>query len=273
MGETEALMKVLVTGGTGHLGRALIPQLQQRGHQLRVLARGPGTMQGVEWFVGDLASGKGVAEAVSGVDVVIHAATSSRIAQRGRFGIRDFFHSPTNVDVEGTRLLVDRAVELGVRHFLHISIVGLEHTRSLPYSRVKLAAEDVVCRSRVPWSIARATSFYWLLERLCSNMADGRLLAVPSNVRMQPVSSDDFAVWIAQCATDGGRGRREDYAGPQVLSFREILQQYLDARRIRRRIWNMPLPSRMRMAMERGQIAPADAHRGLMTWREWLART
>jgi uncharacterized protein YbjT (DUF2867 family) len=266
-------MKVLVTGGTGHLGRALVPQLQQRGHQLRVLARVPGTMQGVEWAVGDMASGKGVAEAVSGVDVVVHAATSSRIAQRGRFGIGDFFRSPTNVDVEGTRLLVDRAAECGVRHFLHISIVGLEHTRGLPYSRVKLAAEEVVCHSRVPWSITRATSFYWLLERLCSNMVDGRLLAVPSNVRMQPVSSDDFAGWIAQCATDGGRGRREDYAGPQVLSFREILQQYLDARHMQRRIWNVPIPSRIRMAMERGQTAPADARRGVETWQTWLART
>jgi len=114
---------------------------------------------------------------------------------------------------------------------------------------VKLAAEDVVSGSRVPRSITRATSFYWLLERLCSNMTHGRLLAVPANVGMQPVDSDDFAAWIAQCATDDHRGRREDFAGTRALSFRDILQQYLDAHRMRRKIWRMPLP-----------------------WNEWLAR-
>jgi uncharacterized protein YbjT (DUF2867 family) len=175
------------------------------------------------------------------------------------------------VDVDGTRLLVEHAARSGVSHFLHVSIVGLEHTRRLPYSRVKLAAEDIVTRSPVPWSIVRATGFYWLLHRLCSSMVAGRLLAVPANVRMQPVDSDDFAGWIAECVTDGRRGRREDFAGPQVLSFRDILQQYLDAYGMQRRVWNISLPARLRAALERGQVASGDAHQGVTTWAAWLA--
>lgn len=263
-------MKILLTGGTGHLGRALIPRLQRRGHQLRVLARRPGTTPGVEWIAGDLASGGAIAQAVSGADVVIHAATSSPIAQRGRFRAIDFFRSPSDVDVDGTRLLVEQAEKSGASHFVHVSIVGLEHTRRLPYSRVKLAAEDIVTRSSIPWSITRATGFYWLLHRLCSNMAAGGILAVPANVRMQPVDSDDFAGWIAECATDGRRGRRDDFAGPQVLRFRDVLQQYLDASGTQRRIWNIPVPAGIRAALERGQIASATARRGVTTWEAWL---
>src|SRR5262245_52776914 len=149
-------MRILVTGGTGHLGSALVPLLIQRGAHVRVLARHPGSARDVEWVVGDLVTGQGLAAAVLDVDVVVHAATSSPIAQRGRFSFVDFFRSPTNVDVEGTRSLLEFAARNGVKHFVHVSIVGLEKTKRLPYSRVKLAAEEVVRVSGVPWSILRA---------------------------------------------------------------------------------------------------------------------
>lgn len=263
-------MRILVTGGTGHLGRALVPRLIQRGHQLRVLARRPGTSPDVEWIAGDLASGRGLEEAVAGSDVVIHAATSSPIAQRGKLRIVDFVRSPTNVDVEGTRSLLKRAERNGVSHFVHVSIVGLEETQRLPYSRVKLAAEEAVRQTRVPWSIVRATGFYWLLDRLCASRVKGPFLFVPKDVRMQPVDSSDFANWLAECATSAERGRREDYAGPEVLSMGEILQQYLDAVGLHRTVRNIPLPRAVRAAMERGQTAPA-ARRGTTRWASWLA--
>lgn len=263
-------MKILVTGGTGHLGRALVPRLVESGHRVRVLARTPASARDVEWIAGDLASGRGLAEAVAGVDVVLHAATSSPIAKRGAFRFVDFFRSPTNVDVDGTRALVKLAEQNGIRHFVHVSIVGLEDTKRLPYSRVKLAAEEIVRGSRVPWSIARATPFYWLLERLCVDMTKGRWLFLPGKVRVQPVDSDDFASWVANCAIDAPRGRVEDYAGPEVLTMREVMEQFLAARGVRRAIRNIPLPSCVLEAMERGQTAP-EARRGTTTWKQWLA--
>ena len=78
-------MTVLVTGGTGHLGRAIAALLRRDGHAVRVLARRPGDDPQLEWLRGDLATGHGVAEAVSGVETVIHAATNSPAAQRGGF--------------------------------------------------------------------------------------------------------------------------------------------------------------------------------------------
>lgn len=133
-------MTILVTGGTGHLGRAVVTQLKERGHQVRVLARRPGGDPAVEWVQGDLATGEGVAAAVAGVKTVIHAATNSPAAQRGGFRALDFFRSPTDVDIDGTTALLDAAERAGVDHLIHVSIVGLPHLARLnPYSRVKLA--------------------------------------------------------------------------------------------------------------------------------------
>jgi uncharacterized protein YbjT (DUF2867 family) len=265
-------MKILVTGGTGHLGGELVPQLLQRGHRLRLLARRPGPTRDVEWIAGDLASGQGVADAAAGMDIVIHAATSSPIAQRGKLQIGDFFGSPTNVDVAGTRALLESAKRHGVSHFVQVSIVGLEDTQRLPYSRVKLAAENEVRRAGVPWSIARATPFYWLLDRMCSNRVNGPLLLLPKAMRTQPVNSGDFASWLAECALSAERGRRPDYAGPEVLTMGEIMQQYLDVRGIQRKIRNLPLPRGVLASLERGQVAPA-ARLGTTTWASWLQAT
>lgn len=266
-------MKILITGGTGHLGRAIVGLLREEGHQVRVLARRPGGDPNVDWVRGDLGTGEGVAAAAAGVDTVIHAATNSPAARRGGLRPLDFVRSPTDVDVAGTQALLAAAEEAAVEHFVHISIVGLEHMARLsPYSRVKIAAEELVRNSPVPWSIVRASGFYWLLDRMLANMVKRRVLLLPAEVRMQPVDSDDFARFVVACLSDGRRGEREDFAGPETLTMRELAEQYLAARGLRRRIWKAPLPRRFASALEAGSTSPA-ARRGATTWAEWLRRS
>src|SRR3954447_22465156 len=116
---------VLVTGGTGHLGRDLVERVVRDGHRVRVFARSARRETSVEWAIGDLATGEGLQPALQGVDTVINAATFSPIARRGGIRPVDFFKSPTAVDVEGTERLLALCREAGIRHFLHVSIVGL----------------------------------------------------------------------------------------------------------------------------------------------------
>src|SRR5205814_5450169 len=104
-----------------------------------------------------LATGEGLGEALAEVDGVVHSATNSPAAQRGSFRLRDFLRSPRDVDVNGTSALLAAAEHARVDFFVHVSIVGLEHLKRVPYSRRKLQAEHLVRRSHVPWSIARAT--------------------------------------------------------------------------------------------------------------------
>ncbi|MBT2368934.1 NAD(P)H-binding protein [Streptomyces sp. ISL-10] len=141
---------VLVTGGTGHLGRDLIGLLKP-GYRVRVLARSRGTDPDVEWVRGDLAAGAGagIREAVSGVRTVVHAATWSPAARRGYLLPTDFWRSPPDVDVHGTHRLLDEAARAGVGHFAYVSIVGVDRPR-LPYLRLKHEAEELVRAGKFP---------------------------------------------------------------------------------------------------------------------------
>src|SRR5689334_20784682 len=117
-------MRILVTGGTGHLGRAIVARLLEQGHAVRVLARQPGNDLSIDWARGDLSTGAGLEHAVGGgIETIIHAATHSPIAQRGALRAVDLFRSPTEVDVQGTAALLKAAARANVHHFLHISIV------------------------------------------------------------------------------------------------------------------------------------------------------
>jgi uncharacterized protein YbjT (DUF2867 family) len=91
----------------------------------------------------------------------------------------------------------------------------------VPYASVKIAAEELVRSSPVPWSIVRATGFYWLLDRLLAGMTRRRVVFLPAGVSMQPVDSDDFADYVVETATGGPRGERQDFVGPDTLTMRE----------------------------------------------------
>jgi uncharacterized protein YbjT (DUF2867 family) len=264
-------MNILVTGGTGHLGRPIVARLAQGGHRVRVLARKPEDDAGVEWIRGDLATGEGVAGAVAGAEVVVHAATNSPAAQRGRYRPGDFFRSPSDVDVEGTRALLEAAEQTGVEHFVHVSIVGLPQMARVPYARVKIAAEELVRRSPIPWSIVRATGFYWLLDRLLAGMTRRRVVLLPAGVSTQPVDSDDFADYVVETATGGPQGERQDFVGPETLTMRDLTEQYLAARGLQRRIWEAPVPRGVKAAL--GAHKSSDARLGSTTWAQWLRRS
>src|SRR6476661_1815773 len=156
------MQRVLVTGGTGTLGRAVVDTFVKRGYTVRVMSRQarPPHAPDVEWAQADLATGQGLAAAVAGVDTIIHAATNSpastapakapaRIgaaATPAGFGrVRDAFGGgkAESVDVAGTERLLAAARRAGVGHFIYVSIVGIEHV-PLAYYRHKLAAEALV---------------------------------------------------------------------------------------------------------------------------------
>jgi uncharacterized protein YbjT (DUF2867 family) len=140
----------------------------------------------------------------------------------------------------------------------------------MPYARRKLEAEEIVTRSNLRWSIVRATGFYWLLGRMFDTMLGHRMLALPPRVRMAPVDSDEFAQFILEGIADGRPGEREDFAGPQTLTMIELMQQYLDARGIDRRIHHAPLPARVQEALTASSTPAAGARVGTATWSRWL---
>src|SRR5438067_2100251 len=131
------MANVLVTGGTGDLGRAVVAQLLAHHHTPRVLSRQthPELPSGVEALFGDLTTGSGLREAVEGGDAIIHCASSPQGAQA--------------TDIGGTRMLVQAAHEAGLSHFVYVSIVGVDRSPA-PYYRAKHEAESIIAQSGLP---------------------------------------------------------------------------------------------------------------------------
>lgn len=119
-------MNVLVTGGTGTLGRHVVTKLRDAGHRTRILSRRP--KGHVDTVQGDLATGAGLLEALSGMDAIIHAASATTDFLRARA-----------TDVAGTRRLLTLARDANIRHVVFVSIVGMEGV-GYPYYKTKLAA-------------------------------------------------------------------------------------------------------------------------------------
>ncbi|WP_245273402.1 NAD(P)H-binding protein [Mesorhizobium sp. WSM3224] len=255
-----------MTGGTGHLGRDLVPELTISGHDVRLLARKPQPETSVEWVQGDLATGAGLDEALSGIDTVIHAATLSPIAKRG-MRLADFFSSPADVDIDGTRRLLAASQHARIAHFVFVSIVGLEGS-TLPYSRVKLTGERLVRASPLSWSVIRATPFYYLLKQMLEGLKWLPVWLLPSSPS-NPVDTRDVASYLAQAVVDGERGMRPEIGGPEVMPFSTFARQYRDTLGLRRLV--LPLPVSRRMSRAMGLVETTE-RLGQRRWVDWLSQ-
>jgi uncharacterized protein YbjT (DUF2867 family) len=169
-GETS-MPNVLVTGGAGRLGRKVVKELTATGYRERIMSRKPqpaNLLSATEWAQADLETGQGIADAVTGIDVVVHAASSP-------------FKHTRQIDIDGTRLLLEQARAAGVAHVIYISIVGIDR---IPYSyyHAKLAAEELVKNNGIPWSLLRATQFHYLVDLFFQAATKLPALPIPGKV-------------------------------------------------------------------------------------------
>jgi uncharacterized protein YbjT (DUF2867 family) len=266
-GKLKTMDTVLITGGTGHLGRDLVSRLKGS-YRIRVVARSAGSDPDVEWIRGDLATGEGIADAVVGTQTLIHAATLSPAARRGFFVPKDLWTSPSEVDREGTSRLLDLAAAAGVGHILYVSIVGIDRPR-VPYLRRKLEAEYLVRQGPIPWSIARATQFHWLLDRMFGKMARLPLVPLP-DLQVEPVDTTDFADYLVESVGQGPDGRLDDFGGPEVLTFSEAFDQWRHIRDGSVRTMRVPLPAAATNAAAAMSLSDPSSRHGTITWAEWL---
>jgi uncharacterized protein YbjT (DUF2867 family) len=219
-------MRVLVTGGTGMLGRQVVARLRdQRVDEVRALSRAaaPGRVQG------DLETGDGLAEAVRDVDAIVHCATAG-----------DMLH-PTR-DLAQTRNLL--AAADGARpHVVYISIVGVDQ---IPFGlyRAKHACERMVASSGLPWTVLRATQFHELILMLAMITTRAPVGVTLRGWRSQPVDVAEVADRLAELALGTPAGRVADLGGPRVESIAELTRAYLAATGRQRPVLELPVPGR-----------------------------
>jgi len=253
---------ILLTGGTGTLGTRLAPLLVAGGARVRVLSRGTGAAaDGVELATGDLTTGAGVEAAVAGVDVVVNCAGT------------------TTGDDAKARTLVDAARRAGVRHLVHISVVGADRVpvagrvdrAMFGYFESKLATERVVAGSGLPWTTLRATQFHDLVLTTVRGLTKLPVVPVPSGMRAQPVDTGEVAARLAELAFGPPSGLVRDLAGPRVYTMAEVVRGYLRARGRRRLLVPVRLPGGAARAVREGALLGPDAVLGKRTWEDFLA--
>lgn len=239
---------VLVTGGTGVLGSYLVPRLRARGHDVRALSRhsaGAGAVRG------NVRTGEGVAAAVAGCDVVVHAATNLR-----RF---------RSTEVDGTRHVAEAASKAGA-HLIYVSIVGVDRHR-MPYYKAKWAAEQVVEASGAEWTIQRATQFHDLLDGFLGYP----VFPMPRRTPFQPIDAGEVADALVQLVDAGPTGRAPDVGGPEVLTIKELNE--IRTRITGKRTLIVPVPRVWFVGdWVDGRHLLSDGITGRMTWEEWLSR-
>jgi uncharacterized protein YbjT (DUF2867 family) len=252
-------MHVLVTGGTGALGREVTKQLIDAGHRVRILSRKQG--DGDDWVQGDLVTGAGLELAVKDIDAIVHAASDAAHPRRYQA-----------TDVLGTRRLLAMAREARVGHAVYISIVGMEGV-AYPYYKSKLAAEAVLRENLVPWSILRATQFHTLMEIFLGAMSKlPRLATVPFNWQFQPVDTSDVARRLVEVVTDKPAGMLPDFGGPEVRDFKSLAASWLRLRKPSKRLVNLWLPFNFSRQVAAGRLLCPEHRDGTVTFEQYLSR-
>ena len=255
---------ILVTGGTGTLGRHVVRRLRDVGNNVRVLSRSSHEAEdGIQFMSGDLATGEGIEAAVDGIETIVHLAGSAK-------GDED----------KARNLVRGASSQTRLPHLVYISVVGADRIPMVSrvdramfgYFESKRAAERMVEDSGLPWTALRATQFHDLMLTVARQLAKLPVTPVPAGFRIQPVEVDEVAARLVELTLGEPAGMVPDMGGPRVYGAAELLRGYLRASKRRRRpivpVW---LPGKAaRVFRDGGNLAPEQAV-GHRTWEEFLA--
>lgn len=245
-------------GANGTLGRAVVERAMARGHEIVAVTRGAPkrTFLRAVHRSADVLTGEGVAEALAGADVVVNAVNARRGARR--------------LLVDGTRRLLDTAEQAGVKHYVAISIVGIDQV-PMKYYAVKLQEERVVESAKIGWSLLRATQFHDLVDTMFARSSRYGMLLAPPGAKLQPIDVNEVAAAVVEAAEAGPSKRVPDVGGPEILAVRELARQWLMATKRARLIMPTPLLGRLGKRMREGALCAPDRAVGKKTFSEWLA--
>jgi uncharacterized protein YbjT (DUF2867 family) len=252
---------VLVTGGAGRLGSKVVKELAATGYRVRIMSRKPqppNVLSTTEWAQADLETGQGIADAVIGINVVVHAASSP-------------FKHTRQIDIDGTRLLFEQSRVAGVAHVIYISIVGIDR---IPYAyyRAKLAAEELVQKSGISWSLLRATQFHYLVNLFFQAATKLPLVTfLPTDLQCQSIAESEVAIRLCELVAAGPRGRLPDLGGPEVMTAGEMAHTWLKLRGFHRLVLPLHAPGKVAQGFRCGfNTCPDQPVRGRITWTEWV---
>ena len=209
-------MKIVVIGGTGLIGSKLVQNLRERGHD--VLAAAPST--GVNSITRE-----GLAQAMDGADIVVDVANAPSWEDQA---VLDFFET-------SSRNLLAAEAAAGVRHHVALSVVGSERLPENGYFRAKVAQENLIKASGMPYTILRATQFFEFVGGIAQSATVGEEIHL-SPALIQPMASDDVVAALADVTLESPVNGTIEVAGPEAMPLDELVRRFLRATQDTRKV-------------------------------------
>ncbi|MFD5799712.1 MULTISPECIES: SDR family oxidoreductase [unclassified Streptomyces] len=246
-------MKIVVIGGTGLIGSKLVAKLQEHGHEAVPAAPNTGV---------NTLTGEGLPEVLQGADVVVDVSNSPSFEKDA---VMEFFRTST------TNLLKAEA-NAGVTHHVALSVVGTERLPESDYFRAKVAQEELIKDSGIPYSIVHATQFFEFMNGVAASSTDGDTVRL-APVMIQPILADEVAAAVGRAATGQPLNGVAEVAGPEAFRLDELLRDTLAAQNDPRTVVTDPHAPYFGAELQDTTLLPGpDAHIAETRYADWLAR-
>jgi uncharacterized protein YbjT (DUF2867 family) len=246
-------MKIVVIGGTGLIGSKVVAKLGEHGHE--AVAASPNT--GVNTLTGE-----GLPEALAGASVVIDVSNSPSFEDAA---VLEFFRT-------STRNLLAAEEAAGVGHHVALSVVGTERMPQNGYFRAKIAQEQLIEKSSIPFSIVHATQFFEFVRSIADTATEGGTVRI-APVLFQPIAGDDVAEAVGRVAVGSPLNGRVEIAGPDTFRMDEFFRDALAGWGDPREVVTDPHARYFGTEMEERSLVPGDgAILGKIHYRDWPGR-
>lgn len=244
-------MKIVVIGGNGMIGSKLVPVLRSKGHDVLAASRSTGV---------NAVTGEGLAQAMAGTQVVVDVANAPSWEAQA---VLEFFE-------KSSRNLLAAEAAAGVRHHVALSVVGTDRLLESGYFRGKMAQENLITASPVPYTIARATQFFEFTGGIADAATEGSTVRVPAAM-MQPIGGDDVAALLAEIAVGEPAGGRVELAGPDAIRQDELVRRWLRAKGDARQVTTDPSAKYYGLLLNDQSLTPgANPRLGPTRFDDWL---
>jgi uncharacterized protein YbjT (DUF2867 family) len=244
-------MKIVVVGGTGLIGSKLVKKLRENGQEAVSASPDSGV---------NSVSGEGLADALKGASVVVDVTNSPSWEDAA---VLQFFET-------STRNLLKFGAAAGVRHHVALSVVGTERLLESGFFRAKLAQENLIKASSIPYTIVRATQFFEFVQKIADISTEGNQVRLPP-VLFQPMAAEDVAGALARIATGSPVNGTVEVGGPEMFHLDELVRRELAANKDRRQvISDQHAPYYGIQVSERSLVPDDGARRGEIRFDDWL---
>jgi uncharacterized protein YbjT (DUF2867 family) len=247
-------MKIVVIGGSGLIGTKLVSRLRQKGHE--AVAASPNS--GVNTITGE-----GLADVLVGAQVVVDVANSPSFEDKA---VLEFF------ETSGRNLLAAEAAA-GVGHHVALSVVGADRLPDSGYLRAKLAQENLIKASKIPYTILRSTQFFEFVSGIAQSATEGQTVRL-SPARLQPIVSDDVADALTDVTLGKPLNGTIELAGPEKIGLDELVRRFLAAKRDARQVIADVHARYFGTELDDRSLTPGSNPRiGQTRFEDWLSRS